>query len=172
VEAAKKAAAKASRPAPGKPVAAIFNADEEEDEKEREKQTRKKMKLERIDYGEHALDADKKAAAQTAKSIIDQIPTDTDELFAFAINWDASDKYKIAESKMRPWIQKKLIEYLGEEEPTLTDYITTLIKQHKNPTEVMNEVVGILDSDSKMFVVKMWRMLLFEVLKAEVPAAP
>lgn len=35
---------------------------------------RKKMKLERIDYGEHALDVDKKAAAQTAKSIIDQIP--------------------------------------------------------------------------------------------------
>jgi len=34
----------------------------------------------------------------------------------------------------------------------MLDYITTLIKQHKNPTEVMNEVVGILDSDSKMFV--------------------
>jgi hypothetical protein len=33
------------------------------------------------------------------------------------------------------------------------------------------QVVGILDSDSKMFVVKMWRMLLFEVLKAEVPVA-
>jgi hypothetical protein len=31
-------------------------------------------------------------------------------------------------------------------------------------------VVAILDSDSRMFVVKMWRMLLFEVLKAEVPA--
>ena len=40
--------------------------------------------------------------------------TDTDELFAFAVNWDTLDKYKIAETKMRPWIQKKLIEYLGE----------------------------------------------------------
>ena len=27
--------------------------------------------------------------------------------------WQVLDKYKIAESKMRPWIQKKLIEYLG-----------------------------------------------------------
>merc|ERR1712216_75080 len=141
----------------------------EEEEKEREKQMRKKMKLERIDYSEHALDVDKRAAAQTAKSIIDQIPTDTDELFAFAVNWDTLDKYKIAETKMRPWIQKKLIEYLGEEEPTLTDYITTLIRQHKGPNDVMNEVVGILDSDSKVFVVKLWRMLLSEVLKAEVP---
>jgi len=175
-EAVKKPAPRRSeegvRPKAGKPVAAIFNADEEEEEKEREKAMRKKMKLERIDYGEHALEADKKAAAQTAKSIIDQIPTDTDELFAFAVNWECLDKYKIAESKMRPWIQKKLIEYLGEEEPTLTDYITTLIKQHKSPSDIMNEVVGILDSDSKMFVVKMWRMLLFEVLKAEVPVAP
>ena len=169
---ARKAAAAAAKPRVAKPVAAIFNADEEEEQKERERQQRKKMKLERIDYGEHAIAADKKAAVQTAKSIIDQIPTDTDELFGFAINWDTLDKYKIAEQKMRPWIQKKLIEYLGEEEPTLTDYITTLVKQHKTPAEVMDEVVGILDSDSKMFVVKMWRMLLFEVLKAEVPVAP
>jgi hypothetical protein len=89
-EAAKKVAPPAAaRP---KPVAAIFNADEEEDAKEREKAMRKKMKLERIDYGEHALDADKKAAAQTAKSIIDQIPTDTDQLFAFDVNWDCLDK--------------------------------------------------------------------------------
>ena len=171
-EAVKKPAPRRSeegvRPKAGKPVAAIFNADEEEEEKEREKAMRKKMKLERIDYGEHALEADKKAAAQTAKSIIDQIPTDTDELFAFAVNWECLDKYKIAESKMRPWIQKKLIEYLGEEEPTLTDYITTLIKQHKSPSDIMNEVVGILDSDSKMFVVKMWRMLLFEIGRAHV----
>ena len=29
---------------------------------------------------------------QTAKSIIDQIPTDTDELFAFAVNWECLDK--------------------------------------------------------------------------------
>ena len=89
-EAAKKAAPPAvARP---KPVAAIFNADEEEDAKEKEKAMRKKMKLERIDYGEHALEADKKAAAQTAKSIIDQIPTDTDQLFAFDVNWDCLDK--------------------------------------------------------------------------------
>ena len=50
----------AHAPALAKPVAAIFNADEEEDEKERERAMRKKMKLERIDYGEHALDVDKK----------------------------------------------------------------------------------------------------------------
>jgi hypothetical protein len=43
---------------------------------------------------------------------------------------------------MRPWIEKKLIEYLGEEEPTLTEYITTLIKQHKSPEDIMNEVGG------------------------------
>ena len=32
----------------------------------------------------------------------------------------------------------------------MTDYITTLIRQHKSPADVMNEVVGILDSDSKV----------------------
>jgi hypothetical protein len=36
-------------------------------------------------YREHALEADKKAVAATAKSIIDRIPTDTDALFAFPV---------------------------------------------------------------------------------------
>jgi hypothetical protein len=71
------------------PVAvAVFNGDEEEEEREREKAQRRKMRLERIDYGEHATDADKKAVAATAKSIIDRIPTDTDGLFAFPVSVD------------------------------------------------------------------------------------
>ena len=69
---------------------------------------RKKMKIERIDYGirvlfsrlsvianegEHALDVDKKKDAQTAKNIIDQIPTEIEELFAFPVKWEVLDKY-------------------------------------------------------------------------------
>ncbi|KAJ1481363.1 hypothetical protein T484DRAFT_1807696, partial [Baffinella frigidus] len=64
------------------------------------------------------------------------------------------------------------------EEPALTDYITTLIKQHKSPNDILSEVdsvldndakvESILDNDAKVFVVKMWRMLCFEVLKADV----
>ena len=34
------------------------------------------MKLERFDYGEHALETDKKKAAALAKSIIEKIPID------------------------------------------------------------------------------------------------
>lgn len=147
--------------------AAIFNADEEEDEREAEKQARKKKKLEKIDYGEHALEEDKKRAAEMAKSIIDMIPTDTDALFAYPLKWQVLDDNDVADEKMKPWVQKKLIEYLGEEEPTLTAYITTLIKQHKGPKDILEEVIGILDNDAQIFVVKLWRMLLFEVLKAE-----
>eukprot|EP00961_Rhodomonas_salina_P043089 579404-Rhodomonas_salina.2 len=47
-----------------------------------------------------------------AKSIIDMIPTDTDALFAYPLKWQVLDDNDVADEKMKPWVQKKLIEYL------------------------------------------------------------
>jgi hypothetical protein len=59
----------APKPAPG---GVIFDADEDEEEQRRDQ--RRKMKLERLDYGEHALESDRQKEAALAKTIIDKIP--------------------------------------------------------------------------------------------------
>lgn len=64
------------------------------------------MKLAAIDYGVHALATDKQNQAQTAKTIIDQIPTAQSELFAFDVNW--STAARLLEEKMTPWVKKKV----------------------------------------------------------------
>jgi prepilin peptidase CpaA len=33
-------------------------------------------------------------------------------LFAFKVNWNTVDMYRIADEKMSPWVKKKLVEYL------------------------------------------------------------
>ncbi|CAN0286341.1 unnamed protein product, partial [Discosporangium mesarthrocarpum] len=47
------------------------------------------------------------------------------ELFAYPINWQVVESCDIIRSKMRPWVVKKMVDYLGEEEKTLTEFIVT-----------------------------------------------
>lgn len=68
---------------------------------------------------------------------------------------------------MRPWISKKITEFLGEEEPTLVDYIVSSTQEHVKGTEMLDRLQGILDEEAEMFVLKMWRMLIFEIKRVE-----
>ncbi|KAL6900844.1 hypothetical protein ACP4OV_005520 [Aristida adscensionis] len=101
-----------------------------------------------------------------AKQLIDMIPRTKEELFAYDINWAIYDKYELHE-RMRPWISKKIIEFLGEEEPTLVDYIVSCTKDHVQAEKMLELLQSILDVEAEMFVLKMWRMLIFEIKKVE-----
>ncbi|KAG2583847.1 RNA-binding protein 25-like isoform X3 [Panicum virgatum] len=101
-----------------------------------------------------------------AKQLIDMIPRTKEELFAYDINWAIYDKHELHE-RMRPWISKKIIEFLGEEESTLVDYIVSCTKDHVQAEKMLELLQSILDVEAEMFVLKMWRMLIFEVKKVE-----
>lgn len=101
-----------------------------------------------------------------AKQLIDMIPKTKDELFSYDINWSIYDKHALHE-RMRPWISKKITEFLGEEEATLVDYIVSSTKEHVRASKMLELLQSILDDEAEMFVLKMWRMLIFEVKKVE-----
>ncbi|XP_019171232.1 PREDICTED: RNA-binding protein 25 isoform X2 [Ipomoea nil] len=101
-----------------------------------------------------------------AKQLIDMIPKTKNELFSYEINWAIYDKNELHE-RMRPWIAKKITEFLGEEEPTLVDYIVSSTQEHVKAAEMLERLQAILDEEAEMFVLKMWRMLIFEVKKVE-----
>jgi len=66
---------------------------------------------------------------------------------------------------MKAWITKKVVEYLGEEEQTLINFITTKLNGRCKPKELLSELEAVLDDDAEQFVIKLWRMLIFSVLK-------
>ena len=68
---------------------------------------------------------------------------------------------------MKPWISKKITEFLGEEEPSLVEYIMSSTREHVEATEMLNRLQAILDEEAEMFVLKMWRMLIFEIKRVE-----
>ncbi|XP_077223091.1 RNA-binding motif protein 25-like isoform X2 [Tasmannia lanceolata] len=101
-----------------------------------------------------------------AKQLIDMIPKTKEELFSYDINWAVYDKHELHE-RMRPWISKKITEFLGEEEATLVDYIVSSTKEHVRASQMLELLQSILDDEAEMFVLKMWRMLIFEIKKVE-----
>ncbi|KAF9623036.1 hypothetical protein IFM89_036017 [Coptis chinensis] len=69
--------------------------------------------------------------------------------------------------RMRPWISKKITEFLDEEEVTLVEYIVSKTKEHVRASEMLEQLQVIMDDEAEMFVLKMWRMLIFEIKKVE-----
>jgi RNA-binding protein 25 len=96
------------------------------------------------------------------KSLIEKIPTEKDALFAYQLDWTAIDN-NLMERKIRPWINKKIIEYIGEPEPTLVDFICSKVLAGSQPQVILQDVQMVLDEEAEVFVVKMWRLIIYEV---------
>lgn len=46
----------------------------------------------------------------------------------------------LMEKKIRPWINKKIIEYIGEPEPTLVDFICSKVLAGSAPAGILDDV--------------------------------
>ncbi len=98
---------------------------------------------------------------KAVKKLVESIPTDRDELFSYNVDWEQLDE-GLMEKRIKPWINKKIIEYIGEEEATLNDFICSKIRQRTKPEKLLEEVKVILDDEAELFIKKMWRLIVYE----------
>ncbi|XP_052767394.1 RNA-binding protein 25-like [Mya arenaria] len=147
-------------------VGDVFNQDDDDS------QDAKKRKLVPLDYGDSGEDSmtgfeggKKNASVEEKrakiKTLIENIPTAKDELFDFQLDWKIVDQ-SLMDKRIKPWVNKKIIEYIGEEEPTLTDFICQKVMAQSQPQNILNDVAMVLDEEAEVFVVKMWRLLVYE----------
>lgn len=104
------------------------------------------------------------------KSLIDKIPTDKKSLFEYKVEWDLVDN-SLMEKRIRPWVSKKIAEYIGEPEPTLSDFICTKVLAGSPPKAVLEDVQMVLDDEAEVFVVKLWRLLIYEIENKKLKAS-
>lgn len=81
---------------------------------------------------------------------------------------------------MKIWVKKKIIDYLGEEEQSLINYICKKLNEHTPPDLLLGIVilqfslinffnetgslVQVLEDEASDFVIKLWRMLIYNIL--------
>ncbi|GIL79573.1 hypothetical protein Vretimale_12281 [Volvox reticuliferus] len=105
---------------------------------------------------------DSKAAL---KVMMDSIPTSRDGVFSYEIKWSYYNASAMGE-KFKGWVSSKVQQLLGVPEPTLVDYVVKLLGQHTTPDMLHTELSPVLDNDTETFVIKLYRMVIYETEKA------
>ena len=57
------------------------------------------------------------------KQIYLKLPTKKEDIFAFSLNYEALEEYSLIEKMVRPWVTRKVKEYLGVEEQALISLV-------------------------------------------------
>lgn len=94
------------------------------------------------------------------KSLAQEIPATQEGLWSWDVKWDYLEDSIIVE-KLRPFIEKKVVEYLGVQEQLLVDVVEEHLRKHGKPAELAEELEGPLEDDAIDLVKKLWRMVIF-----------
>ena len=94
------------------------------------------------------------------RALAHEIPVDRDGLWAWDVKWDYLEESAIRE-KLRPFVEKKVVEYLGVQEQFLVDVVEEHLRKHQKPAELVDTLSEALDEDAEDMVKKLWRMVIF-----------
>ncbi len=107
------------------------------------------------------------APAVDIKSIADAIPTTKQGVFKEPVDWGALDRAGDRMlSTLGSWVGKKVAELLGEEEPSLTEFVVGKLKEHTGAEDMLQELKEVLDEEAEGFVLRLYRTVLYETKKA------
>ena len=94
------------------------------------------------------------------RALAHEIPTDKEGLWAWDVKWDYLEDSVLRE-KLRPFVEKKVVEYLGVQEEFLVDVVEEHLRKHEKPAELVETLGEALDEDAEDLVKKLWRMVIF-----------
>ncbi|KAF2673426.1 hypothetical protein BT63DRAFT_431574 [Microthyrium microscopicum] len=131
-----------------------------EDEEEVATTTKRTLVPIKFDTAAEAAVLTDEERQQAVHQLATNIPTDKEGLWAWKVQWDYVDDSTITEN-LRPFVEKKMLEYLGVQEEMLVDVVEEHIKKRKSPQDLVKELEGPLDEEAEILVKKLWRMIIF-----------
>ena len=118
------------------------------DEEEEEDTGRRELIPIKFDPAAAAADLTEEERAQALKQLAQDIPTSKDGLWAWEVKWEFVDNATISE-KLKPFVEKKIVEYLGVQEQMLVDVVEAHLRKHDGPQELVEQLEGV----SEMFYI-------------------
>jgi RNA-binding protein 25 len=164
---------KAAPPSPKRPTGKVvttikretiehrLNGFNEEEEEDTTHIIKKKLKPFEITREERILAMTPEERKKMIRELIERIPTTKDELFAFTLDWTFVDD-SLVEQRVKPWVNKKISEYIGEEEPTLVAFVCEKVMAQTEPRKILADLAMVLDDEAEVFMLKMWRLIIYE----------
>ncbi|KAG8669438.1 hypothetical protein FPOAC2_08767 [Fusarium poae] len=98
--------------------------------------------------------------SQAVRSLAQEIPSDKDGLWGWEVKWDYMDS-SVIKDKLRPFVEKKIVEYLGVQEEMLVEAVEEHLRAHGTAAALVEELEGALDDEAEDLVKKLWRMVIF-----------
>ncbi|RKP21798.1 hypothetical protein ROZALSC1DRAFT_26822 [Rozella allomycis CSF55] len=133
----------------------------------------KRLRLMPIEYSVDELMADGYSKSEAEKKVLEnekhraqrlvqEIPVDKIDLFKYQISWDVLDKNLIS-LKVKPWLNKKINELFGSSNEQFESIIIKSLLNKENPDILIKEISNEIEfSNAELFVVRLWRFIIFE----------
>uniref|UniRef100_A0A1I7YD68 PWI domain-containing protein n=1 Tax=Steinernema glaseri TaxID=37863 RepID=A0A1I7YD68_9BILA len=139
----------------------VFGVDDDEDDQIVGMMKKKPLKPFEITQEDRMQAMTAEERKKMIRDLIERIPTQKEDLFAYPIQWSFVDE-DLVKSRIRPWVSKKILEYIGEEETSLVDFVCEKVSAQSPPNKLLRDIAMVLDEEAEIFVVKMWRLLIYE----------
>ncbi|KAE8358228.1 hypothetical protein BDV27DRAFT_72249 [Aspergillus caelatus] len=131
-----------------------------EDEEEPEATARRPLIPIKFDSAAEAAGLSEEERAQAARHLAAEIPTEKEGLWNWEVKWEFVDENVVSE-QLKPFVEKKIVEYLGVQEQMLVDVVEEHVRKHGHPQELVEQLEEALDEEAEVLVRKLWRMIIF-----------
>ena len=113
-----------------------------EDEEEGSGQTKRTLIPIKFDSAAEAQGLTQEERDEAIRQLAQEIPSDRDGLWAWPVKWDFVDDAVVTE-KLRPFVEKKIVEYLGVQEQMLVEVVEDHIRKRGSPQELLEQLDGV-----------------------------
>lgn len=113
-----------------------------EDEEEAEKTTKRTLIPIEFDPATSSAHMTDEERDQAVHRLAQEIPVDKDGLWAWDVKWEFVDDVVIVE-KLRPFVEKKIVEYLGVQEQLLVEVVEEHLRTRGKPQDLVEQLEGV-----------------------------
>lgn len=83
--------------------------------------------------------------AQAVRQLAAEIPSDKDGLWAWPVKWEFVDE-TVLHDQLRPFVEKKIMEYLGVQEQMLVEVVESHVRKRGSPGDLVELLEGVSSS--------------------------
>lgn len=113
-----------------------------EDEEEADSTAKRTLIPIKFDSTADAMGLTEEERAQAVRQLASDIPSDKDGLWNWPIKWEFVDETVLGE-QLKPFVEKKIVEYLGVQEQMLVEVAEDHIRKRGAPQALVEELEGV-----------------------------